>query len=116
MHAHVSGCPRGGSTSGDAKASIPASAARETDKSARRTGSDDGTQTGAFSEDSFATEVTAIGPQSLVPGVAAITPRDRLVWRAAAPLEPKKAQRGCDHGLFDLAARNQFDLFQPKGL
>ena len=84
--------------------------------SIKHTSNADGTATAASVEGSFAVEVTAIGPQSLVPGVVAITSRDRLAWRAAAPLEPKKAQRGCDHGLFDLAARNQFDLFQPKGL
>ncbi len=63
-------------------------------------------------DDRFAIEATAIGPQSLVPGVVPITTRDRLLWRAAAPLAPKKPQRGCDHGLFDLAARDQFDLFR----
>ncbi|MAW99906.1 MAG: hypothetical protein CMN72_09710 [Sphingomonas sp.] len=61
----------------------------------------------------FATEPTAIGPQSLVPGVTPIHPRDRLAWRAAAPMEAKKPQRPCNHGLFDLNARNQFDLFTP---
>ncbi|TPG18768.1 hypothetical protein EAH87_11920 [Sphingomonas koreensis] len=73
----------------------------------------------------FAVEPTAIGAQSLVPGVAPITPGDRLAWRAAAPLEPKKPQRPCDkpvlsarpagsrRGLFDLAARNQLDLSAP---
>ncbi len=73
----------------------------------------------------FATEPTAIGPQSLVPGVMPIHPRDRLAWRAAAPMEPRKPQRPCDtpvlsaclagsrRGLFDLNARNQFDLFTP---
>lgn len=62
-------------------------------------------------DERFAIEATAIGPQSLVPGVTPITTRDRLEWRAAAPLAPKKPQRSCDHGLFDLAARDQFDLF-----
>jgi len=61
----------------------------------------------------FAAEPTGIGLQSLVPGVAPITPSDRLAARAAAPLEPKKPQRPCDLGLFDLAARNQLDLFAP---
>ena len=65
-------------------------------------------------DERFAIEPTAIGPQSLVPGVAPITTRDRLEWRAAAPLAPKKPQRGCDHGLFDLAARDQFDLFRAE--
>lgn len=63
--------------------------------------------------DPFAVEPTPFGLQSLVPGVAPITLRDRLAARAAAPLEAKAAQRPCDHGLFDLAARNQLDLFQP---
>lgn len=59
----------------------------------------------------FATEPTPIGLQSLVPGVAPISVADRLAQRAAAPLEPKKPQRPCDLGLFDLNARNQLDLF-----
>jgi hypothetical protein len=62
----------------------------------------------------FAVEPTAIGPQTLAPGVVPITSRDRLVARAAAPLEAKKPQRPCDLGLFDLNARNQLDLFQPR--
>lgn len=70
----------------------------------------------------FATEATPIGVQSLVPGVAPITQTDRLAWRAAQPLGPPKPQRPCDVGLFDLAARNQLELFaappappQPSG-
>ena len=59
----------------------------------------------------FETEATAIGNQTLVPGVAPITPRDRLAIRANAPLEPKKAQRPIDHGLFDTNARNQIEMF-----
>ena len=59
----------------------------------------------------FETEVTAIGNQSLVPGVAPITPRDRLAIRANAPMEPRKAQRPADHGLFDTNARNQIEMF-----
>ncbi len=75
------------------------------------------------------TEPTAVGEQScerslsggqegtqlLVPGVAPISLRDRLAIRAAAALEPKKPQRPPDIGLFDLAARNQLDLFGPGG-
>lgn len=62
----------------------------------------------------FAVEPTSIGLQALVPGVAPINQIDRLLARAAAPLEPKKPQRPCDLGLFDLNARNQLDLFaQP---
>lgn len=61
----------------------------------------------------FAVEQTPLGPQTLVPGVIPITPRDRLALRANAPLEPKKTQCACDHGLFDVNARNQLDLFSP---
>ena len=65
---------------------------------------------------SFAVEPTAIGPQALTPGVAPIGRAERLALRAAAPLEPKKPQRPCDHGLFDLNARNQLELFAaPEG-
>lgn len=59
----------------------------------------------------FAAEPTEAGTQSLVPGVVPITPGDRLRWRAEAPLAPRKPQRGCDLGLFDLNARRQLDLF-----
>lgn len=55
-------------------------------------------------------EPTGIGLQTLVPGVAPIGIADRLAWRAAAPMQPKKAQSPCDHGLFDMAARDQPDL------
>ena len=59
----------------------------------------------------FETEATAIGNQTLVPGVTPITPRDRLAIRANAPMEPRKAQRPADHGLFDTNARNQIEMF-----
>ena len=59
----------------------------------------------------FETEATPIGNQTLVPGVTPITPRDRLAIRANAPLEPRKAQRPADHGLFDTNARNQIEMF-----
>jgi len=64
----------------------------------------------------FAVEPTAIGPQSLIPGVAPISLGDRLAQRAAAPLEPKRQQKPCDLGLFDLHARTQLDLFAPPPL
>ena len=66
-------------------------------------------------ESGLLAEPTAVGEQTLVPGVAPISLRDRLAMRAAAPLEPKKPQRPPDIGLFDLAARNQLDLFGPGG-
>ena len=59
----------------------------------------------------LASEPTPIGEQTLVPGGVPITPRDRLAIRANAPLEPKKAQRPADHGLFDTNARNQIEMF-----
>jgi len=61
----------------------------------------------------FAAETTEAGTQTLVPGVVPISAADRLRWRAQAPLGPRRAQRPCDHGLFDLAARDQLDLFSP---
>jgi hypothetical protein len=57
------------------------------------------------------TEVTPIGVQTLVSGVAPITPAQRLAFRAEAPLSPKKPQRPADHGLFDTNARNQIEMF-----
>ncbi|MGY4398815.1 hypothetical protein ACVWZA_004025 [Sphingomonas sp. UYAg733] len=74
------------------------------------------TMTAATPAPGFEIEATAIGPQTLVPGVVPITQLDRLTARAAAPLEPKKPQHPCDLGLFDINARNQLDLFQPKDL
>ena len=59
----------------------------------------------------LASEQTPIGEQTLVYGVAPITRRDRLAMRANAPLEPRKAQRPADHGLFDTNARNQIEMF-----
>ncbi len=63
------------------------------------------------SKDRLASEQTPIGEQTLICGVAPITPRDRLAIRANAPLEPRKAQRPTDHGLFDTNARNQIEMF-----
>lgn len=56
-------------------------------------------------------EITPIGVQTLVAGVAPITPAQRLAFRADAPLQPKKPQRPADHGLFDTNARNQIEMF-----
>ncbi len=60
-------------------------------------------------------EPTPIGEQRLVPGVAPITMRDRLQARMAAPLLPTRPQKLLDLGLFDMAARNQLDLFGISG-
>ena len=59
----------------------------------------------------FAVEPTDIGLQTLIPDVVPITPADRLALRAAAPMRAKKLQKPCDFGLFDLATRDQLDLF-----
>ena len=58
-----------------------------------------------------ASEPTAIGEQLLVAGIAPIRTIDRLALRAAAPMLPTKPQKPLDIGLFDLAARNQLELF-----
>lgn len=59
----------------------------------------------------FEAEVTPIGVQTLVSGVAPITAAERLAIRANAPLGPTKPQRAVDHGLFDTNARNQIEMF-----
>ena len=59
----------------------------------------------------FEAEVTPIGVQTLVSGVAPITPAERLAIRANAPMEPRKPQRPVDHGLFDTNARHQIEMF-----
>ena len=64
-----------------------------------------------FEAPRFAEELTPIGVQILVSGVAPITPAQRLAMRANAPMEPRKAQRPADHGLFDTNARNQIEMF-----
>lgn len=59
----------------------------------------------------FAVESTEAGLQTLVPGVVPVTLGDRLAVLAAAPLVPRKRQRPADHGLFDVNARNQLEMF-----
>lgn len=59
----------------------------------------------------FQAEVTQAGVQTLVSGVAPISPAERLAIRANAPLLPKRQQRAVDHGLFDANARNQIEMF-----
>lgn len=60
---------------------------------------------------SLQSEPTPEGEQTLVPGVRPVTTRERIEARMAAPLIPRKPQKPPDIGLFDLAARNQLDLF-----
>lgn len=59
----------------------------------------------------LAVENTEAGQQTLVPGVAPVTLGDRLAVLAAAPMVPRKRQRPADHGLFDMNARNQLEMF-----
>lgn len=59
----------------------------------------------------FEHERTEAGDQSLVPGVIPVQLRDRLQLLADAPMVPRKAQKAADHGLFDLNARLQLNLF-----
>jgi len=56
-------------------------------------------------------EPTPEGEQTLVPGISPISIRERLEHLTQAPLGPRKLQKPLDIGLFDLAARNQLDLF-----
>lgn len=65
----------------------------------------------AAAEHALLSEPTGAGEQLLVPGVRPIGLKERLEWRAQAPLQPRKLQQPLDIGLFDLAARNQLDLF-----
>lgn len=60
-------------------------------------------------------EDTPLGLQTLVPGVAPVTLGERLAVLANAPLVPRRIQRPADHGLFDLNARLQLELFSPRG-
>ena len=55
------------------------------------------------------TEIAPEGEQTVVPGIAPITLADRLALRAAAPMEPTRPQKPCDHGLFDVERRKQID-------
>ncbi len=62
------------------------------------------------------TAETPAGAQRVIIGVTPITQRDRLAFKAAAPLEPCAARSSaspshrCDHGLFDMELRRQTDL------
>ena len=61
-------------------------------------------------------ERTDQGEQTLVPGVAPITLRNRLDLLAALPMAAKKPQKPCNVGLFDEVARAQLDFFTyPAG-
>lgn len=57
----------------------------------------------------FQTETTPEGEQSLAPGVAPVTERE---WLEALMSQPKTGKAApCNHGLFDLGARDQIEMF-----
>ena len=58
----------------------------------------------------FDSERIESGEQTLVPGVRPVKMRDRLEWTMTQPKAGSRAQKPCDHGLFDVNARNQLDL------
>jgi hypothetical protein len=60
-------------------------------------------------------EATPVGEQTLVPGVAPVSRRERLLAAMAGPLLPRCPQKPCNIGLFDEDARNQLDLFIHTG-
>jgi hypothetical protein len=62
-------------------------------------------------DDRFQAETTQAGVQTLVSGVAPISAAERLAMRADAPLLPTKPQQPIDHGLFDVNARLQIEMF-----
>ena len=57
------------------------------------------------------TEMTDVGEQVLIPGVAPVSLRQRLELLMTGPLRPSKPQRPLNIGMFDEDARNQLDLF-----
>ncbi len=57
------------------------------------------------------TERTDAGLQHVTPCVAPIAHVDRLTVRQRGRMKPTRTQRAPDHGLFDLNARNQTEMF-----
>lgn len=60
-----------------------------------------------------ASEPTEAGEQTLAPGIDPVSLRQKLQALAGKPMAPKRGpvpQAPCDIGLFDVDARNQFDL------
>ena len=60
---------------------------------------------------SLESEWSATGEQTLLPGVGPISLRQRLEFKACAPLAPKSRQKPLNIGLSDEDARNQLNLF-----
>ena len=59
----------------------------------------------------LATEPTPEGEQTLVLGVAPISPRERLEAEMRTPLQPRRVQQTMTIGLFDEDGRRQLHLF-----
>jgi hypothetical protein len=56
-------------------------------------------------------ERTKQGVQQMLGGIRPQTMRDKLNWRMAQPMQPRKAQKPCNIGLFDTERRKQMELF-----
>jgi hypothetical protein len=60
------------------------------------------------------TEITEVGEQTLITGVAPVTLGEKLTARTTHPMVPKRnpnaVQKSCDIGLFDEVGRAQIDL------
>ena len=56
-------------------------------------------------------EPTPEGEQTLMPGVAPISPRERLETEMRTPLQPRRTQQPMTIGLFDEDRRRQLHLF-----
>ena len=65
----------------------------------------------------MSTESTPAGQQHVLPGVEPLTlgQQRAAYWNAqphgTRPQQRRKAQKPCSHGLFDMAARDQIDMF-----
>jgi hypothetical protein len=56
-------------------------------------------------------EKTSQGLQLMLGDVRPPTMKDRVQWLAGQPMQPRKRQKACDHGLFDSERRKQLELF-----
>ena len=56
-------------------------------------------------------ENTPEGLQLMVAGVRPQSMKDKLDWRIAQPMQPRKQQKPCDIGLFDTERRKQLEMF-----
>jgi hypothetical protein len=74
---------------------------------------EEGAAGGLVGADDVRTERTAAGDQSLIPGVAPVTDRDRIAARARERLIGQA--RSLDEGLFDTGSRAQMDWLDNPG-